>query len=79
LTEIAGQLRSVARKSCPTGTTFSAKAPLGEMLRYATHLRSITSGRGIYTMEFSRYQETPTLLQEAIVEQRKVVLSKRAG
>ena len=35
--------------------TVKAKTPLGEMFGYATRLRSMTQGRGIFTMEFSHY------------------------
>ncbi|MEE8174825.1 MAG: elongation factor G, partial [Dehalococcoidia bacterium] len=36
-----------------------AQAPLAESLRYATDLRSITQGRGSFTMQFSHYEEVP--------------------
>ena len=48
-----------------------AQAPLGEMLRYATDLRSMTQGRGLYTMEFSRYEEVPPHIAQGIIEQAK--------
>ncbi|MCL5037465.1 MAG: elongation factor G [Chloroflexi bacterium] len=37
----------------------SANVPLSEMFGYSTDLRSLTQGRGTYTMEFSRYEEIP--------------------
>lgn len=46
-----------------------ANVPLSEVLRYAPDLRSITAGRGMFTMEFSHYEEVPSQLQEAIIEQ----------
>jgi elongation factor G len=49
----------------------TAQAPLAEMQRYATDLRSITQGRGIYTMEFSRYEEVPTHVAQKIIEEAK--------
>jgi elongation factor G len=45
----------------------SAEAPLGEMVKYATDLRSMTQGRGSYTFEFVRYEEVPNSLIPAIV------------
>ncbi len=45
----------------------SAQAPLAEMLRYGTILRSITGGRGIYTMEFNRYEPMPTQIAAPII------------
>jgi elongation factor G len=37
----------------------AARVPLSEMFGYATTLRSLTQGRAIYTMQFSRYEELP--------------------
>jgi elongation factor G len=36
-----------------------AQVPLAEILRYAIDLKSMTQGRGSFTMEFSHYQEVP--------------------
>lgn len=52
-------------------TTVSAQVPLAECLRYATDLRSITQGRGIFTMQFDHYEDVPPHLVEALVEQHK--------
>ena len=41
-----------------------AKVPLAEMFGYATELRSMTQGRGVYTMEFHHYQQLPQNLAE---------------
>jgi elongation factor G len=46
----------------------NAEVPLAEFLTYAPDLRSMTGGRGMYTMEFSRYDEVPAQLSEKIVE-----------
>ncbi len=45
----------------------SAEAPLVEMLKYATDLRSMTQGRGKFTQEFLRYEEVPFSAQEKII------------
>jgi elongation factor G len=47
-----------------------ALVPMAEMLTYANQLNSITSGRGIYTMEFSHYEEVPSHLAQKIIAQR---------
>ena len=49
----------------------TAQAPLAEIQRYATDLRSMTQGRGHYTMTFSRYDIVPAHLVEGIVEEAK--------
>jgi elongation factor G len=45
--------------------------PLVEMFRYSIDLKSITSARGSFTMEFSRYEEVPDEIAQKIVEQSK--------
>ncbi len=49
----------------------SAEAPLIEMLKYATDLRSMTQGRGKYEAEFLRYEEVPFSAQEKIIADAK--------
>jgi elongation factor G len=44
-----------------------ARVPLSDMFGYATALRSKTQGRGIYTMEFSTYEEMPKNIAEGII------------
>jgi elongation factor G len=48
-------------------TVVVAQVPLAEMLRYTTQLRSITGGRGVFTMEFDRYEIVPNHLAQDIV------------
>ncbi|PPS42764.1 elongation factor G [Chroococcidiopsis sp. TS-821] len=49
----------------------TAKVPLAEMFGYATDIRSKTQGRGIFTMEFSNYEEVPRNVAEAIIAKSK--------
>ena len=49
----------------------SAEAPLAEMLRYPTDLRSMTQGRGKFIMNFERYEEAPGDVQTKVIEARK--------
>ena len=44
-----------------------ALAPLAEMFGYATVLRTLTQGRGIFSMEFHRYETTPLQIMEDII------------
>lgn len=46
----------------------TAEAPLSEIFRYATDLRSMTHARGSFTMKFERYEEVPTLIATKIIE-----------
>ena len=46
-----------------------AQAPLSEMFKYANDLRSITAGRGSYTMRFSHYEEVPHKIAAPIISQ----------
>ncbi len=46
--------------------------PLSEMFGYATDLRSLTQGRGNYSMEFSHYDQVPDSIAKQIVEEKSV-------
>ena len=51
------------------GTTIiEAEVPQSEMLKYATDLRSITQGRGSYTLEFDHYEEVPNHMLDRVVK-----------
>lgn len=54
----------------------SAEAPMAEMFKYSTDLRSMTQGRGEYTLEFDRYEEASKEVQDKIVAQRKAEMEK---
>ncbi|HEV8190295.1 MAG TPA: elongation factor G [Ktedonobacterales bacterium] len=49
----------------------TAQVPMAEMLHYATDLRSMTQGRGTFTMELSGYEEVPANIQQQIVDAAK--------
>ena len=52
----------------PDAQVITAMVPLTEMFGYATRLRSLTQGRAIYSMEFSRFQELPRALAQELTE-----------
>ncbi len=52
-------------------STVTANVPLAEMLRYTTILRSMTGGRGYFTMAFDHYEMVPQHLAQEIVEAKK--------
>jgi elongation factor G len=64
------QRRGLIMSSTEDGvfTTIEAEVPLAEMFGYATRLRSLTEGKGEFTMEFSRYAKVP---EEIEVQLRK--------
>jgi elongation factor G len=72
--DVIGDLNS--RRGRPQGmepglggmTDVKAEVPMAEMLTYAPDLRSLTGGRGDYTMEFVRYEEVPAHLAQKVVE-----------
>jgi elongation factor G len=73
LGEIIGQIN--ARRGVILGTEMrpgktqgiKAMVPLAEMFGYATHLRSATQGRGVFTMEFDHYQKVPENVANTIL------------
>jgi elongation factor G len=48
-----------------------AKVPQGEMYKYSNTLRSVTQGRGFFTMKFSHYEEAPREVMNKVVEEWK--------
>lgn len=52
-----------------TRTMIEAQAPMAEVQHYAADLRSMTQGRGSYSMQFSHYEEVPAHVVQRIVEQ----------
>ncbi|MEK6693155.1 MAG: elongation factor G [Nitrospirota bacterium] len=53
-----------------------AQVAMAEMVRYAPTLHSITSGRGLYSMEFSHYEEVPGPLASKIISEREAFKKK---
>lgn len=47
-----------------------AEVPMGEMYGYSTDLRSMTQGRGVFTLKFNRYEEAPKEVQERVIAER---------
>jgi elongation factor G len=55
----------------PTGVRIKADAPLSEMFGYIGHLRTMTSGRGQFSMEFSHYLPCPAQVSEEVIAAAK--------
>ncbi|OLD39925.1 MAG: translation elongation factor G [Candidatus Rokubacteria bacterium 13_1_40CM_2_68_8] len=62
----------------PAGETAAVRAsvPMAEMLTYESSLRSMTGGRGGYSMEFSHYEEVPSFLADKVVKEAKAEKEK---
>jgi elongation factor G len=65
-----------AQEAGPTGVRIKAEAPLSEMFGYIGDLRTMTSGRGQFSMEFSHYMPCPKnvadeVIKEALERQKK--------
>ena len=60
----------------PTGTRVSASAPLADMFGYIGDLRTMTSGRGQFGMEFSHYAPTPKNVADEVI---KETLARKAA
>lgn len=76
LGDVTGDLSSKRGKIESMGERGNAKVidgkiPLSEMFGYATTLRSITQGRGVFNMEFSHYEEVPQTIAQLIIEGKK--------
>ncbi len=64
----------------PAGETAAVRAqvPMAEMLSYEPSLRSMTGGRGGYSMEFSHYEEVPSFLADKVIKEVKTEKEKQA-
>jgi elongation factor G len=56
----------------------NALVPMSEMLTYANQLTSLTSGRGLYSMEFALYEELPSHLAQKIIAEREAQKKEKA-
>ena len=52
-------------------STITSTVPLAEMLRYTTQLRSITGGRGLFTMELDHYETMPPHITQEVIASRQ--------
>ena len=48
-----------------------AEAPMSELSKYATDLKSMTQGRGWFSMKFARYEEAPREVADKVIEAAK--------
>lgn len=72
--DVIGDLNSRRGKvlgvdSKPGGQVIRAQVPMSEVLKYSPDLRSMTSGRGSFTVAFSHYEEMPAHLAERVIKE----------
>jgi len=60
-----------SQDTTPTGVRIKAQAPLSEMFGYIGDLRTMTSGRGQFSMEFEHYAACPKNVAETVIEEAK--------
>jgi elongation factor G len=83
--DVIGDLNSRRGKVLSTDTkpngaaVVSAHVPMAEVLRYAPDLRSMTQGRGDFTLEFSHYEELPAHLAEKVVKEAQAARAAAHG
>ena len=61
----------------PSSRAFVIDASMSEVLKYAPDLRSMTSGRGDFELEFSHYEETPPHTAEKIIKGAQAAKAER--
>ena len=66
-----GQILSINDRSPLNLKVVDSRVPLSEMFGYATSLRSLTEGRGTFSMEFDHYEPVPQNITQLIVEGKK--------
>ncbi len=66
-----------SQESGPTGIRVKAEAPLSDMFGYIGDLRSMTSGRGQFSMEFSHYAPCPRNVSEAVIAEAAKAKEKK--
>ncbi len=58
------------------GSVISCEVPTAEMASYATDLKSMTQGRGWYTIKHARYEQAPSEVAAKVIEERKAFLEE---
>ncbi len=66
-----GQINNLSDRGTLGLKVVDSKVPLSEMFGYATTLRSLTEGRGTFTMEFDHYEPVPANVAQQIIEGKK--------
>jgi len=81
--DVIGDLNSRRGKvlgvdSKPSGQGIRAQVPMSEVLKYSPDLRSMTSGRGSFTVAFSHYEEMPAHLADKVIKEAEAAKAAKA-
>jgi elongation factor G len=69
ITKRRGRVQGMGASDEPGMQKLEAEVPMAEMGDFATALRSVTAGRGFFSLEFARYEDTPMNIQQKVVEE----------
>ena len=68
-TKRRGRVLGMGAADEPKMQRLEAEVPMAEMGDFATVLRSVTAGRGFFTLEFARYEDAPANIQQKVIEE----------
>ena len=71
ITKRRGRVLGMGPAEEPKMQELTAEVPMAEMGNFATILRSVTAGRGYFTIEFARYEDAPADVQQKVIEEAK--------
>lgn len=66
-----GQIMGMGESDKPGLNMVEAEVPMSEMFKYATDLRSMSQGRGMFSFEFKRYEPAPAAIADKVIAQSK--------
>ena len=66
-----GQIMGMGERDKEGLNMVEAEVPMSEMFRYATDLRSMSQGRGMFSFEFTRYEQAPSNVAEKVIQSSK--------
>lgn len=71
VTKRRGRVLGMGPSDEPKIQELIAEVPMGEMGDFSTVLRSVTAGRGWFTLEFTRYEDAPPVVAQKVIEEAK--------
>ena len=69
ITKRRGRVMGMGAADEPKMQELVAEVPMAEMGDFSTILRSVTAGRGSFTLEFARYEEAPANVAQKVIEE----------